>query len=189
MSADIKTPRLDLRPLHRGDAPGIAAKLNSYEISKYLARVPYPYGLEDAEEFLDWSSALDHRSAFRGICLKDETENLIGVISYDWNEAAGHAELGYWLVREHWGKGFMTEASRAMVNHAFTVSELKALSSCFFNENPASGRVLSRAGFEITGTCQQFSLARGHDVPVTNMLLTKARWEKEKAAPQGTASV
>jgi RimJ/RimL family protein N-acetyltransferase len=182
MNRNIETERLLLRPLHKNDGPAIAAKIDNFEISKNLARVPFPYHLSDAEDFLDWAASLDHRSAFRVIALKHEPETLIGIISYDWNENKKQSELGYWLVQEHWGQGLMTEAARAMVRLAFTVSDLTGLSSCYFNENPASGKVLEHAGFVQIGTCSQFSRSRGHEVAVTTVELKRDDWLNKKAA-------
>jgi RimJ/RimL family protein N-acetyltransferase len=182
MDGMIETERLQLRRLRRTDARAIAEKIDSYEISKNLSRVPYPYHLSDAEEFLEWALQLDHRSAFRAISLKLQPHDLIGLISYDWMETVQRAEIGYWLVKQHWGKGLMTEAIRAMVELAFTQSNLDSLSSCYFNENPASGKVLARAGFEVTGTCNQFSKARSEEVPVTTVFLSRERWRNKKAA-------
>ncbi len=154
MDSIIETTRLLLRPLKSSDARAIADKIDNYEISKNLSRVPYPYHLSDAEEFLDWALQLDHRSDFRVISLKAQPDALIGLISYDWQQ---RAELGYWLIQEHWSKGLMTEAARAMVELAFTKSNLERLSSCYFNENPASGKVLAHAGFEVVSQCTQYS--------------------------------
>jgi RimJ/RimL family protein N-acetyltransferase len=182
MAGTLETERLLLRPLRADDGPAIAAKIDNYEICKNLSRVPYPYHLSDAEEFLDWALQLDHRSAFRVINLKQQPDDLIGLISYDWMQDKQKAELGYWLVQEHWGKGLMTEAARTMVDLAFTQSNLDSLSSCYFNENPASGKVLSRAGFQVSGTCMNYSKARGEEVPVTTMVLARQHWRNKKAA-------
>ncbi len=182
MNRIIETERLVLRPVQRSDGPEIAAKINNYEISKNLARVPFPYTLDDAETFLEWADGLDYRSAFRVISLKTSPNELLGIISYDWMEDKQSAELGYWLVQEQWGKGLMTEAAKAMVELAFTDSDLESLGSCFFNENPASGKVLAHAGFETTGTCSQFSKARGDEVPVTTVQLLRCDWLNKKAA-------
>jgi RimJ/RimL family protein N-acetyltransferase len=178
----LETERLLLRRLSPDDGPEIAVKIDNYAISKNLARVPFPYHLSDAEEFLDWAFSLDHRSAFRVIALKHQPAVLIGLISYDWMEDKQQAELGYWLVPEHWGKGFMTEAAHAMVELAFTVSGLDELGSCFFDENPASGKVLAHAGFVVAGHCAHYSKARGADVPVTTVHLSREMWRNKKAA-------
>jgi RimJ/RimL family protein N-acetyltransferase len=182
MAGMIETERLLLRPLSTHDGPAIAAKIDDYAISKNLARVPYPYHLSDAEEFLVWALQLDQRSAFRAISLKLQPDDLIGLISYDWTEDKQKAELGYWLVQQHWGQGLMTEAALAMVNLAFTHSNLDSLSSCYFNENPASGKVLEKAGFQIAGACMNYSKSRGEDVPVTTMFLSREHWRNKKAA-------
>jgi RimJ/RimL family protein N-acetyltransferase len=178
----VETERLLLRPLRLSDAEAIAEKINNFDISKNLARVPFPYTMADAEEFLDWALALDQRSAFRVISLRSGTSGLIGLISYDWVEARQNAELGYWLVQPHWGKGLMTEAAIAMVDHAFSNAAINVLSSCYFEENPASGHVLRKAGFVAGGPCTHFSRSRNAEVPVITMRLDRQTWAHKKAA-------
>jgi RimJ/RimL family protein N-acetyltransferase len=178
----IETERLRLRPLRIEDAQAIAEKIDNYEISKNLARVPYPYHLSDAEDFIEWALKLDQRSAFQVITLKQNPEELIGIISYDWMEDKQRAELGYWLIPQHWGKGLMTEATCAMVGLAFNVSGLDRLGSCYFNENPASGKVLTKAGFEFVDQCTQYSKARSCEVPVTTVQISRQAWLNKKAA-------
>jgi RimJ/RimL family protein N-acetyltransferase len=182
VKAEIQTERLRLRPMRAEDARAIAEKIDNYEISKNLARVPFPYHLSDAEEFIEWALTLDDRSAFRVISLKQQPDELIGLISYDWTEDKQTAELGYWLIPAHWGKGFMTEAAHAMVELAFEVSGLDSLSSCYFNGNPASGKVLAKTGFVVVGQCSQFSKARGSEVPVTTVQISRQAWCNKKAA-------
>jgi [ribosomal protein S5]-alanine N-acetyltransferase len=182
MDATLETDRLLLRPMQASDAPAIAAKINNFEISKNLARVPYPYNLADAEAFLSWAEGLDERSQFRIIALKQVPKNLIGIISFDFVEDTQSAELGYWMVKEQWGKGLMTEAAKAMVQLAFESAGLSTLSSCYFVENPASGNVLEKAGFEAAGACTHFSRSRNADIPVINMRLSRSTWIKKKAA-------
>ena len=184
---DIVTKRLCMRVLTEADAPAIAEKINTYEISKNLSRVPYPYHLRDAEEFLEWIKRAKEKSAFRAICLQSDRENLLGIISYEWSEEKRDSEIGYWLVQEHWGKGLMSEAVNAMVDHAFNCSDVKRMVACYFEENPASGKVLLKAGFDPVGACMAFSKSRGAEVPVTNMQLSRSAWENKKAAVAAAA--
>jgi len=172
----IETPRLVLRPLDASDAEVITAKINDYEISGNLARVPFPYRLADAVEFLDLCGSRTENTRFSAICLKQTPAELQGCISYEWNAEKADAELGYWLVRPLWGRGLMTEATAAMVRHAFKVATVETLVSCYFDSNPVSGKVLYRAGFEAVASCTAFSRAQGKNVPVTNMRLTRERW-------------
>jgi RimJ/RimL family protein N-acetyltransferase len=177
MNRTIETPRLILRPVMPSDAEAIAVKINDFDIAKNLARVPHPYTLADAHSFLDWLAGCKTLSAFRVIALRSSPEQLAGLISYEWAASKQNVELGYWLVKERWGFGYMSEAAQAMVQHAFDVAGVDEMVSCYFDSNPASGKVLRRAGFESVGACTAYALALGRDVPVTNMRLTRARWQ------------
>jgi RimJ/RimL family protein N-acetyltransferase len=71
------------------------------------------------------------------------------------------AELGYWIGRPYWGLGFATEASRAVVEIAKTIGHKKLVAS-HFTDNPASGKVLRKLGFQGTGkTALRHSNGRG----------------------------
>lgn len=182
MSDVLETERLKLRSLDAGDAATIVDALSDFSICRHLARVPFPYHQSDAEDFLQFVKACDHRSRFSAICEKGRDTGLIGIISYEWSEDKHNAELGYWLSQCHWGKGLMSEAAVAMVRHAFTINQHETMVACYHDDNPASGRILSKAGFERAGACNHFSKAQGKDVPVTNMRLTRQRWLETKNA-------
>ena len=119
---------------------------------------------------------MDNRSSFRAITLRDSPDDLLGIVSIEWSESKLDSEIGYWLVQRHWGHGLMSEAVQAMVKHAFETGFVEKIVSCFFVENPASGTVLAKAGFESTGQCTSPSKAQGQDVPVITVALTKSRW-------------
>lgn len=177
MDRIIETKSLLLRPLRAGDAAAIAHQINTEEITHNLARVPFPYGLTDAEEFLSWALPQQEKTRFSAICLKDDAETLRGAISYEWLEDYENAELGYWLAVPLWGQGLMSEAVAAMTAHAFAVAKINLMTSTYFAENPASGVVLRKAGFEETGTCKIYCRARDREVDAISMQLAK-----EKAA-------
>jgi RimJ/RimL family protein N-acetyltransferase len=182
MNDVIETERLVLRPLRDDDAMQIVSALDDFDICRNLARVPWPYHRSDALEFLEFVAGCDQRSRFSAICKHEKTDTLIGIISYEWSDAKQNAELGYWLSQPHWGKGLMTEAAATMVNHAFIENRHEILVSCFHDDNPVSGKILSRVGFERVGACSNFSKAHGKEVPVTNMRLTREHWLKMKNA-------
>jgi RimJ/RimL family protein N-acetyltransferase len=74
---------------------------------------------------------------------------------------SGAVELGYWIARAHWGKGFATEAGGALIDIARTL-KLPRLEGSHFVDNPASGRVLEKLGFQPTGlSTTRYSCARG----------------------------
>src|SRR5262249_9797209 len=80
---------------------------------------------------------------------------------------SGAAEIGYWFGRPFWGRGYASEAGSAFVTEA---SKYWPLGAGHFVDNPASGRVLEKAGFAYTGeTVEMFSLARGARVACRRM--------------------
>ena len=95
---------------------------------------------------------------------------------------SGAVELGYWIARRHWNRGFATEAGRALVAIAKTL-KLPQIEASHFVDNPASGRVLEKLGFNPTGlSAERFSCAR-NGVAMTHLFrLTLASDEAMLAA-------
>lgn len=176
MPVVLETPRLLLRPLRLEDCDRLVDELNDMAIARNTARIPHPYHRADALEFLDFAMGNVARSRIAGVEEKSAAGHLIGIISYEWSEAKGDAELGYWYAQSAWGRGIGSEAARAMVEDAFTAEGHDRIVACFHNDNPASARILAKTGFEVVGACSSFSKAQGREVPVTNMALSRARW-------------
>jgi ribosomal-protein-alanine N-acetyltransferase len=81
---------------------------------------------------------------------------LVGAAGLRFELAHKRGELGYWIARAHWGRGIASEAVRALVEHAFEALALERVFAHHFAWNPASGRVLEKAGLRREG------LLRGH---------------------------
>ena len=152
------TERLLLRPGWAEDAPALSRAIGDEAVVRNLARVPWPYSLGDAESFLALPQ-LAHRPRFL-IFLRDTAE-LVGGIGLN-GQSAAEAELGYWIVRHHWGKGIATEAGQAVVDLADASLRLPRLIASHAVDNPASGSVLGKIGFRPTGAYGDLpSLGRG----------------------------
>lgn len=150
------TPRLCLRPGWPEDAAELARAIGFATVVTNLACVPWPYGEDDAGDFL--SSAWAEPGP-RFLILERADGRLIGCI-----EATGGV-FGYWLTPDAWGRGYATEAGRAVIAIARDTLRLPSLKASWFIDNPASGRVLTKLGFRETGRSMQPSLARGAAVP------------------------
>lgn len=100
----------------------------------------------------------------------------MGAAGLKLDAAHKRGELGYWIARAHWGRGIASEAVRALVDHAFDVLALERVFAHHFLWNPASGRVLEKAGLRREG------LLRGHvqkdGVAVDNVLYGLARADR-----------
>ena len=165
---EIETDRLKLRRLRVADGARISQLSDDLQIARMVARVPHPHPVVAAEGFVLILRAREPlgRDHVFGIELKGEGE-LIGVIGAHQAEGARH-EVGYWLGRAYWGRGFASEALDAFVSQARALGELEA---GHFEDNPASGRVLEKAGFAYTGeTRPVFSMGRGEAAPSRRMM-------------------
>src|SRR5262249_30035430 len=118
----VDTARLILRAPHSDDIPSILKWHADPDLSKHLARVPHPYTQADAERFT--AACAEERAAGAGVTLAIEERvsgEMIGCIGAPF--APGNAEIGYWLARPYWGKGYATEAVRRMLRLLFEKCE------------------------------------------------------------------
>ena len=159
----LATDRLILRPLTIADAAPMATLLNDFDIARMVSRIPYPYALDDAHAFLAHLQRVDP-SRERGFALHSDEAGLMGVVGLDPRDDSA-TELGYWLGKPFWGQGYMTEAVGAVLKWVGGAWGRRYLVSRHFADNPASGRVLTKAGFLYTGEVRQScSLARREPV-------------------------
>jgi RimJ/RimL family protein N-acetyltransferase len=168
------TPRLLLRPGWREDAPAVFAAIADEEIVRNLAQVPWPYRLEDGEDWL----ARPH-DPVRPSCLiflRGDPTRVAGCVGLHAGEE-GRVELGYWIARPLWGRGIATEAAAAMVAAARDSLRIPRLVSGHFADNPASGRVLEKLGFRPTGMEKRFSAGRRETAPCRLLELDLAEEE------------
>jgi len=154
-----RTERLLLRPGWAEDAPALARAIADETVVRNLATAPWPFALEDAEAFL----AAPRDPAMPSFLITQRTDGdpvLVGACGLG-RRPSGAVELGYWIGRSHWGKGFATEAGQALIDIARTL-KLPRLEASHFVDNPASGRVLEKLGFLPAGlTAERYSCARG----------------------------
>lgn len=168
----LKTDRLRLRRPAIADARAIAALANDRRIAENTRRVPFPYRLRDAEEFL--VAAAEGRA---GTVLAIERRNgeLIGLCGLDWSGRNG-PELGYWLGARHWGRGYATETVRAVTGHVFETMKIDRIVSGARVTNAASRRVLEKCGFDWTGVELHRFAALRSSAPVDRLVLTRDAW-------------
>jgi RimJ/RimL family protein N-acetyltransferase len=159
-----RTERLLLRPGWSQDAPALFEAIGDERIVRNLATAPWPYRLDHAEAFL----ATEREAAEPSLLIflrGTGAPELIGGIGFG-PRPSGNAEFGYWLRRSHWGRGYATEAGRALLAAARHGLRVKRLDAGHFIDNPASGRVLEKLGFRPTGSIvPRFSAGRGEEAP------------------------
>ncbi|WP_428410546.1 GNAT family N-acetyltransferase [Hyphococcus sp.] len=175
----IHTKRLLLRRIEAADAPDFARLCNDELIARNTARIPHPYTLQDAEGFVAFiGGVFDSGAEYAfAVCEAGELVACCGVTGPE-----GNFDLGYWVGAPFRGRGVATEAARAVAHFAFEKLGADILQAAHFTDNPASGRVLEKAGFRYTGESRkQFSLGRGHEADSFRMTLAHADF----APPEG----
>lgn len=153
-----RTERLLLRPCWPEDAQALYNAIADEAIVRNLARAPWPYPESEAKRFV----SVEHSETYPAFLLMERTDGtprLVGGCGL--GDHDGVAELGYWISRDHWGLGYATEAATAVIGIAKAIGH-QILVASHFTDNPASGRVLRKAGFKPTGrTEQRHSCGRG----------------------------
>lgn len=165
----VETRRLLLRAPGPQDIPAIARLANDPNIARMTCRMPHPFGQGDAEDFVVQVAAQDPARAATFL-IEHEDQGPVGVIGM-FEDADVAPETGYWIGRPFWGRGFATEALEGALVWAGKRWKRRALMAGHFADNPASGRVLEKAGFLYTGeTRKRFSKARGEPVDTRMMV-------------------
>ncbi len=142
-----RTNRLLLRPSWPEDAQELCQAVADELIVRNLGSLPWPYGIDDARAFVERENSPELPSLLL-MLRTDGAPRLIGACGLQ--DADGQAELGYWIARPYWGLGFATEAAKAVVEIARAAGHRKLVAG-HFTDNPASARVLHKAGFRPTG--------------------------------------
>jgi RimJ/RimL family protein N-acetyltransferase len=175
---ELKTARLVLRVPAASDVTAIVAFAGDRRVAENTARIPHPYTAADAEQFIAEANRQDGSATF-AIVLDG---NLIGACGIDWRPEG--AELGYWLGVPFCGRGYATEAARAVVDYAFGGLGHDALQSSARVSNPASRRVLEKCGFQWTGVRLCRIRAINSAAPVDRFRLDRRLWSSLKSWAQ-----
>ena len=175
-----RTERLLLRPGFPEDSKALTRAIADERIVRNLATAPWPYTEEHAHAFL----AQKRDPILPTMLILERTDGdprLVGACGLG-RRPSGLVELGYWIARPFWGRGFATEAATAVIDIARTLG-LPQLEATHFLDNPASGRVLEKLGFQaLRITAPRMSCARGVEAPSRLLRLVLAAEEAEDTA-------
>ncbi len=142
----LATDRLLLRPFTLADAPAVQRLAGDYAVAAAtLLPYPYPDGLAEI-----WIASLREGTergeiAAFAITLAGEG-SLIGSVRLRIDQGHARGELGFWVARPCWGRGYATEAVRAVIEYGFSTLGLHRVYAMHFSRNPASGRVMEKCG-------------------------------------------
>ena len=173
MDIELETDRLILRGQRLDDVSAFVAGLNDWEVVRWLTVVPYPYSVDDMEEWVSRRKPIAVGTAH--FAIERRGVGTIGVVSLE-------NDLGYWMQRAHHGQGLMTEACIALLEWHFAARPDDVVPSGYHVGNAASAGVQRKLGFVETGERKlRFVRSQNRDVEHIGTSLTRAQFEA--AAP------
>ncbi|WP_049760461.1 GNAT family N-acetyltransferase [Deinococcus deserti] len=148
----MTTYRLLLRPFGEADAADVFTLLSSPEVAAGMLSIPFPYPPDLARTWIrSRRAAAEEGRAFSWAITLADTSELLGSVTLTPEPGQSRAELGYWLGVPYWGRGYASEAVPAALNFGFGTLALHRIQATVFPRNPASARVLEKAGFRREG--------------------------------------
>lgn len=168
---ELHTERLVLRAPRAEDAPSYALGVSEFAVAKWLTPVPWPYTLSMAQDFLRMAPAPTPEKAL--FVVEHPKRGVIGCVTIV-------SELGFWISRPHWHKGFGMEAASALIDWHFEGTGAEKIRSSAHHNNVASLKLKTKLGFVATGKEMRFSQALQHNVEHVTTELSRADWRKRR---------
>jgi [ribosomal protein S5]-alanine N-acetyltransferase len=157
----ITAPPLIIRPWCRSDADTLTRYANNRNIWLNVRdRFPYPYTAADARGWLKLRAADKDAPYHFAIEFQGGAIGGIGIEFFD-DVHRLTAEIGYWLGEPFWGRGFATLALAAVTRYAFATFDLRRIQATVYKWNPASARVLEKAGYQLEGCLRNYVVKDG----------------------------
>jgi RimJ/RimL family protein N-acetyltransferase len=171
----LLSPRLVMRAPHEDDIDALAHLANNANIANMVARMPHPYTVADAADFVRRT-----RAGAIGKCVyaitKADNGAFLGCCGIEPHEDGRTVELGYWLGEPYWNQGYVTEAAHALIDMVFRTRDVEQIDARCRVMNIPSRRVIQKCGFQFQATGMVQSLAVGGMVPVEWYRLDRKTW-------------
>jgi len=179
---EFKTERLIIRPWTKEDAESLYQYAKDPLIGP-IAGWPIHTSVENSREIIEKVLSVSETYA---VCLKENNEAIgsIGLLMGEKSNidlAKDEAEIGYWIGQPFWGKGYIPEAVRELMRHAFDDLNLKQLWCGYFDGNEKSKRVQEKCGFQYHHTEKDIKWQLMQDIrteQITN--ITRQQWRIRK---------
>lgn len=158
----IETERLILKEIEVKDSVSIFNIFSNEEVMKYYGQFPMK-SIEEANNLIKvFNENFQNGKGIRwGILLKEENR-IIGTCGYhNWNKRHSRAEIGYELSMDSWGKGYMKEVLKVIIDYGYEVMNLNRIEAVVYTENKTSIKSLINLGFNKEGLLQEYAFFRG----------------------------
>lgn len=159
---ELTTERLLLNQPHIDDIPRLVEIMKNPVYNQNTTNIPFPYTETSGQFWVNLAKEeLEAGNAYIfAIRLKDSS-TIIGGIGLGIDKVNNKAEMGYWLDSEHWNKGIVTEAGKAILQFGFDTLHLKKIFASYFTFNKASGKIMQKIGMQQEGVLKAHTLKSG----------------------------
>lgn len=173
----LDTPRLILREATPSDRDGLFALYADEEVMRYLPLDPFE-SVEEADDEMGWHRRIfKEQTGLRWMIEERTTGAFVGTCGFLGIERQhNRMEIGYDLAREHWGKGYMPEAVRAVLDFGFGPLAANKIEARIDPDNAASIRLMDKLGFVREGLLRQHELEKGHYVDLAAYSILKSEY-------------
>ena len=162
---EIHTDRLILRKaISEQEKISLVSQIGDWEVVKWLANAPYPYTDDDLEDYLLIS---DSNQFDLNIFLGKQLIGRVGLTL----DGDNYYDLGYWIGKDYWGKGYATESSKYLLEYALEKLYLPKIKSGYFVGNFASWNVLKKLGFKEVGVEKRYSVSNKKEMDLMLVVL------------------
>jgi ribosomal-protein-alanine N-acetyltransferase len=157
----LETERLILRPFEMADAPTVQALASAWEIADTTLNIPHPYPDDGAASWISTHPSNIDKGQYTFAMVRKQDNGLVGSMGIGANPRHNKAELGYWVGVPYWNLGYASEAARRIIEWGFRELMLNRIYARYLTRNPASARVMQKAGLKYEGTFKQDVLKWG----------------------------
>jgi [ribosomal protein S5]-alanine N-acetyltransferase len=154
---ELELPGCRIRSWREGDQSSLAYRANDPQVWRNVRdHFPHPYTVADADAWIARVVGHEPETQF-AIEVNGEVAGGVGLMLQE--DVARHsAEIGYWLGQTYWGRGIMTDVVRHMTRYGFASLDLYRVYALVFEWNPASRRVLEKAGYILEGRLRKAAI-------------------------------
>ena len=139
--------------------------------------IPHPYKDGMAEEWIAArKSAYENGEAITFAIELRGNGSFVGAIGLTIDRDFNKAELGYWVGKPFWNRGYATEAASALLDFGFEGLQLNRIHAVHFARNPSSGRVMEKSGMLLEGTARQDIMKWGKYEDLVSYAILREDW-------------
>ena len=149
---ELETDRLFLKNVSRNDREFLLAQFSNGEVNRYLFDAEPLADVSGADGIIDFYVQPEPRAQHRWILIRKDGGARIGTCGFHcWDRSRGRCEIGYDLFPDYWGRGYMTEALKAICSFAVSDMKVRSIGAAIYVGNGRSVRLAERLGFVSTG--------------------------------------